>query len=320
MAVLSVLELPEGRASSMTMDGRGQVVRTYIRVFQVFTDDMTTAQIEVRDAAGIPALWSLYQTLNQAGNAVGEADLGARVVELNPQQDVNNPFRWTVEVKYSSKWRDEANNIENPLLRPADISWENIDFQEAVQVDEQREDPWPNGRPYMNVVREPFDPPIQRDATRLTCVAIKNFAFYDAALWSTYLNPNSLNDAIFMGFEPAQAKCKQITGGKVQVENDVVFVPVTFRIEFRNGTYVDPGGPLDGVTITWDEYYANVGFSKVDPETAAIVPILDASGQVVTKPQFLDAAGELLNVAVDPVVYVGPFRKYPRKDFSLFGI
>lgn len=299
MSAIDANELHEGRDSQKTLDERGQLTRTYTRVWQVFTDDMLTAQIEVEEADGIPVLWAVYQ-------AESEADLGARVISKTTKQDDENPFRWTVELKYSSRWQDAAKAVTNPLLRPYEITWDTADFQEAIEDDE-------DGEALVNSSFEPVDPPITRDAARQTFTITKNMSFYDGPLFAEYLNPCAINDAPFFGFEEAQVKIKKISAGKEQHEDEVAFIPVTFVFETVRG-YWDEGRTDPK---TWDLWYLDQGYSEIDPDTLVQKPILEGA-QVVSTPRLLNGSGQQWD-GVTPV-FLGPKKIYPRKDFSALGI
>ncbi len=294
----------EGRKSNYTLDKRGVPTRTYNRPFVLFTDDMRTGQFEVQNYSGLPAAWAYYATET-------ESDLGCRLTEREATQDGENPFRWLVECRYTNQWRDDT-IVENPLDRPYEMSWDNRENQVAIESDEQRNVTYPDGRPINNSSFEPYDPPIMQRATLLGFTIIINKEFFDATVYSRFLNPNATNDAPFFGFEIGQVLVANITAPTEQKENGITFVKVTMKFEVVTGLDVD-GNP-----ITWDRWLLDRGYSTFDVLDGQ-KPILDAvTHQVVTKPRLLDGAGQEWD-GVHPA-YLGPFVVQPRKDFTLLGV
>jgi len=304
MAVISCVEIAEGRKANYSLDKRGVPTRTYSRPFRVITDSMLTGQFDVQNAVGLPASWAYYATET-------ESDLACRLTERDATQDSENPQHWLVECRYTNQWRDDT-IVENPLDRPYEMSWDNRENQQAVETDEQRNVDYPDGRPVNNSAAEPYDPPIMQRATLLGFTIIINKEFFDASLYSTYLNPNATNDAPFFGFLEGQVLCANITAPTEKKENGITFVPVTLKFEVVTGL------DTDGNPITWDRWLLDRGYSYlVAPDVRA--PILDeVTHQVVTKPRLLDGSGQQWD-GVHPF-YLGPFVLQPRKDFSLLGL
>lgn len=302
MAVVSAEETWEGRDGTESLDGRGVLVRTYKRVWRVLTDDALTGQLEVINAVGVPAMWAIYATDE-------ETDLGARVVERMPKQDTDDPWLWLVEVKYSSKWQDEAAAVANPLERPSKISWQSVDFQEAVEVDEE-------GTSIINSAYEPYDPPVLRDAGRLTCAITKNLSEFDPVFYAGYLKPaKASNDGTFLGFEAGQVKILKVSCGEQQYENEVSYYPVRIEFDVLTGYWDEEEEEL----LTWDRYLLDQGYSTINLDTLKQQPILEA-GQPVAKPRLLDGEGQLLDASADPAWFLGPFVLHPRKDFDALDI
>src|SRR5437763_1908816 len=92
MSVISVTELPTGRGMSLGERWK----RNYMREFQVYTNNRNDGPLQVLNAVGIP-LYSSYVNIDGS-----ESDPLALANNIRPQQDSEDPFKWTVQVSYSS--------------------------------------------------------------------------------------------------------------------------------------------------------------------------------------------------------------------------
>ena len=138
MAIKSVRETFQNRTLAMDAKYQVDVSRQYI----VITDDIATGIVAATSAVdpvtgmAIPDFGDEHPEFEQA-----------TMVSASGKQDANNPFMWTIDCKYGSnpdsaptggaggsttsspevaqqqKGVEQANRIENPLNRPADISF-----------------------------------------------------------------------------------------------------------------------------------------------------------------------------------------------------
>jgi hypothetical protein len=102
----------------------------YEAVYQVITTDQYDGPITVVFAPGMPAFNSVY--------SIGsELDIGATVKSITPEQDGDNPRRWTVRVRWSTRNLDPTHpgNTEDPTLRPNIIRWRMEPYRESVRKD-----------------------------------------------------------------------------------------------------------------------------------------------------------------------------------------
>lgn len=283
MAVTSVQEAWESRTSNVDKDG----VRTYTRTYIVQTDLSTDGAGVVREAAGIPKRGDVYATDY-------EIDLGVKCIEKEAKNDGEWPCKWMVEVKYSSSWADTAKTDENPLSRPVDESWGNAPFQEVIEKDI-------DDFIVANSAYERYDPPITRDANRLTLTLKKNIQAFAPDFYATYLNPCSVNDSGFWGFGAGKVKVKSITATK-KYEGQTTYDEVTATFEIN-----DAG---------WDAEILDAGMCELGSDGNPR-PIM-INGTPVSRPIPLNGLGDPLDFSLMDPVY-NTHRIYPRKDFSLLG-
>lgn len=125
MAAGTAQLLRTGRTGSITKEET-----SWEAIYQVITTDKTDGPATVALAPGIPVFNSVY--------AIGsEFDLGATVSSIIPTQDGDNPQRWTVQVRWSTKNLDpfDPGDPQDPLARPNIIRWRMEPYQEDLNRD-----------------------------------------------------------------------------------------------------------------------------------------------------------------------------------------
>ncbi len=255
MSVISVRALTEGRSGSQTND---KGIRTSVRKFGVRTNSLADDDTVVRYAVGVPRLYDVHPN-----------DPGMNVESVQCSQDSFSGVYWEVVVNYSSKTPDEQQQAENPLERRSKVEWGKVDYQEAYQQDQ-------DGQAMVNSAQEPFDPPRQRDAKRITLKITRNEPSFNPALALAY--QDHVNADVFFGADPGLCKCQGITGSE-DYQNNITFWSVVYEFEFRKEGF--------------DEYILDQGFSTLANGVRTL--IRDQHGTPVTQPVLLNGAGGLLS-------------------------
>lgn len=265
-----------------TWEGRGggidqTAVRTYTRVWEIFTvSELTDTQL-VREAPGLPVMFQVYSTDTST-------DLGARVTNIDPAQDPVDPRKWMVTVKYSSKYEDPARQEPNPLRRPSKISYRNTRSEEAVQKDVE-------DLLVANSAGDAYDPPQTRRVNSPLIVISKNLPSYNPDVVDAY--QNTWNTTRFLGYDIGKVLCAEITAESEVYEGDYVYWPHVFTFEVKKAG--------------WNvREILDAGFMEL--VGGRLRPIL-RDGVAVSKPSLLNGAGLRLTPGAAP--------KYQRFKFYL---
>jgi hypothetical protein len=173
----TVTESWEGRDHDATIEGE----RTYARTFNVETSAVVDPDA-VRLLDGVPRLGDIYTSPK------GAIDTGAtcRSVRVTPK---DSPKFWRVECRFSSRADSSvsgsgtpggtgtdpaqaATQNQNPLLKPAKISWGTVRVQQVARKDAR-------GKAILNSAGDAFDPPLMKDKINLTLKVQRNQQFFD---------------------------------------------------------------------------------------------------------------------------------------------
>lgn len=297
MAIVEVREDHNGRGCTDEVDGRGVVIRTYKRKFWARVDDPTTDPALSLAHITIPAKWAFYQSDTFF-------DGSARCIKRTPNQV--SPYRIEVDVEYSTRWRDIADSVSNPLDMPYRISGSSRDYQRPCEKDFKS-----TPEDCVNSSGEPFDPPLISDSAAPVLRVVTNRAFFPPE-WEEYLDPKATNDALFLGRNPGTVKVNSFNYGDPQTENGVTYVAITLEFFVKN--------------TGWDIVPVDMGFmERVPPVVGDARPIIEAGG-IPPKARLLDGFGSRLATGAAEVYLdgtdskQGPFRTQPRRTFSIFGI
>ena len=209
-------------------------------------------------------------------------DSQAYCVRLTPTRRTGYfPPLFDVAAEYTSKLDEEQD--ENPLERPAEIEWEDVDYQEPSETDI-------DGKAVLNTAGDPFIPPLELDKSRWIISVSRNLAAAPKWLLS-YSNAINSDSVKIQGiqFKPRQLKLKGLRIGKFQIENDVKFLVVKFKLHTAE---------------TWITKRLNRGFNELVAMPTGELdesgqPILEArkqrilldDGEPPSDPQFLDENG-----------------------------
>lgn len=274
MAVLSFYETFDQRLGRIN----NRYEREYVRTFKVLCSARTDGPETIRFSRACPRPWSFYWS------ASGAADLGSWCKDLEFRQDALDPYTWHVRAVYSSVVERPDIHAENPLLRPAVVSWGHTSVMKPLEFDNV-------GQAITSSSKERFDPPPEIEDVRMTLRIQRNQIRYDALFYAGYLN--SVNDDTWLTFPPGMVRCMGIEGTR-QYESGILFWDVTFNFQIKAGY-----DPEENGADAWAFRLLDRGFYSLD-NAGKQVRLFDKLGQPLTTPALLDGAGAKLAVGADP--------------------
>lgn len=279
MAITEIKETFDGRGGSKDRKGH----RHYERVFFAKTNSIKDgAQVILTDPL-VPKIGDIYASGN-------DLDTGAWCSAVRPQQNVEEPSRWTVTVEYTSEPGESFGAAEDPLLRPADIAWGFVQFQRLIEKDI-------NGKELTNSAGDPFLPPPTGDQSRPVLSITKNMPFFDPTRL-TYID--AVNTDFFLGVAAGRWKCSAITSQRL-LENGRFFWRTAHEFHYSE--------------IGWKLEPLDRGLNKL--VAGKRERILD-NGLPVVEPVKLDGAGQPL-AATAAGVYRS-FKIYRELPFAALGL
>lgn len=151
----------------------------------------------------------------------------AGMVAGKPEPDAVGPHYYRVLVRYSEISGSGAKaKAENPLERPAEISWGLETANEPIESDL-------DGKPIVNTAGQPFDPLVEIPFSIPILRIGRNEANSNIAQIITYAGGRgATNTDSFFGAEPGEALCRSIQESK-QVEGEYAFWRREYEIAFR---------------------------------------------------------------------------------------
>ncbi|QDU62175.1 hypothetical protein Pan216_30420 [Planctomycetes bacterium Pan216] len=276
---MAVIAVNEQRAERRGREGE-QGEREYTRVYLVESDNPDDQEPVILSAEALPKRGDLF--------APDPAAI-CKTRLAQPHGDEATTELWRVTIQFATATGDEQ---DNPLERPADISWDMAQFREDVRVDE-------DGIPIRSSAGQPYDPAPQRDQSRPTLRIVRNEASYSASLPVEF--SDSVNSDYFFGAAPGVAKCAKIAGRRA-TEGELTYWVVTYEFHFKH----------DGWPLRLEDqgtYELKDGKPK---------QIKDTDGIPITEPEFLDGNGNKLPAEDPPVV--GEFRIYRSRAFAVLNL
>ena len=226
MSIKSVGEIWESRKG--TIDELS--VRRYTRIFRVLTDDPLDGSKEIvtavdpDDGTSIPAMGSTWTdgTLQ---------DQGARVFNIDPQQDSEDPVHWKVTVEYTSGPPSGTNRDPSlfvaqsgqPLAFPPEVRFDFDTYRRGVINDIY-------GNPVLNAAGTPFSPGIEVDQHRLVIFIEWNSINYNALQAAYYID--SINNDTYLGLPPYSLKIRK-WGGELRYQDGQPFWRRQVELEVR---------------------------------------------------------------------------------------
>lgn len=275
MPLVALNETGQGDDGEQTEEGVWNYKREYLVEMSVSTD----TAYAVLTATGVPA----------RGDRHGQ-DTRARAIKKDAKRLSENDRLWLVTVHYSTRYKEY---VENPLLRPAEYSWNGQIIQVAANKDR-------DGNPVVNSAGDQFDPLPEKDDARGILIVTRNESQFNPSVAEAYYN--SINQSTFMGFAKWKMKVANISATGPHVENDVTYYKVSYEFHYKRDTWVCK--------------LLDRGFQYLDGSSKR--RFKDADGQDVGVPQLLDGQGEpLVSSAAEEFL---DFWFYEEVDFSIFGI
>lgn len=305
MSVDTFQEIHSGRDGGEEVTGE-KSLRRYTRVFRALTtsnDDDATTILEHPDC---PRIGSIHPS-----------DLWAWCRRVRPRNESFSKRVWIVTAAYSSEQERE----EEPTNDPIQIEWHTEMYSEAVWKDR-------DGNGVLNSAGDPFDPPPEADASRITASIRSNEPVVPAWVL-TYRG--AVNSGLFVidNVEMPQgvARVARITVGPWQERNTIAFRPVALAIQFRTPLTGKDYLDNDRAGREWYLWLLDQGFRKVGkPDVGEPSPgetemrsniVNTGDDEPPTAPVLLDGNGQpLVNPTLDNAVFL-PFPIYPEKDFTI---
>ena len=283
--------------------------RNYVRRFTVETNDELCLANTVILAPGLPRMWTPFVT------PWGDRDLGSWVKEITAER-TGSPLIWNVTVNYSSILsRPDINFVENPLLRPAEVSYATQRI--AVPMTHDR-----SGNPVLNSADDPFDPPPERDIKVRVITIVRNQLLYRDELYNGYID--TVNKTPWNVYKAGEVLCEDISAVRA-FENGLLFWRVTFRFLARRQVIpknskvpkneFDNVGKLDK-SYAWVRWFLDRGFYVKRAGRRELAR--DVYGQISSTPVLLDGNGAKLALGADPA-FRG-YHPYPEAEHNDLGL
>ena len=367
MSVTSVSKAWRGSGGSKEVGKR-----SYTVYYRVETDDATdgvkTVLNHFRDTAGLPHLGDVY-TYEGPGVV---SDNGVNLYKIDPVRDLQSATSWNVAVHYKSPDKKEGDDppggvgvdedgepTEDPTKFHGELDVSFIDFTRPVdravyrggfsnyaietglanpryiQPAEQLYGGLDTEGPVVNSAMVPFNPPLERNATRIQLRYTKNLAEYPRAIAGIFHRAVNQEACTFhfkrQGLKwtvhPYTAQCVSINGS-FQESNDEQYWRVTWQIlideefGFREKV-VDRG--LHARAMVGDPDGRGGTITSVAADQVTWRRITDKSGNPVSEPVLLNGNGQPLQLkggdnfeAIEPVYIT--YSVYPEKPFKFIGL
>lgn len=218
---------------------------------------------------------------------------GLFCVAYQAKQTRKDRTLWDVTLNYEN--RDLSDYQENPLQRPAQVSWTTVSYEEDFVRDI-------NGKAVVNSAGDYFNPPIKVQRSRWQAQYTRNVA--NVPGWLVQYSDAINSDNFTLGpisVAPRCAKIDRIEISPLQVENGVQFY--TLRI----GLTVQPE--------SWQPKIADRGlYVKVDGKRQRA----RVNGEPATEPVFLDGKGGMLSDPTpDNIVWLTQYKAYRELPFNV---
>jgi hypothetical protein len=325
MAVVYVEELFAGRAGSDGIERN----RTYVRTFEVRTDDPNDDAFTAGAGTGIPRNGEEHPS-----------DEFATMTRINAYQSDADNTLWQVTCEYQSEpaedqqrealTYDSSGNPEttpegdvgggggsfvrddDPTARSA--QWSNT-TETVMEIAEEEAGFFGGifGDAILNSAGDPFDPPVMVERQYGVITITKNVPLNSPILQLSKLAEfrNTINDADYLGHDAGTLRVAQLDTASA-IENRTAYAVVTLQVKIR------PEG--------WVRRVIDRGFnmlSTYDPNGDAMLVtektrIKDRHGEPLGEPSLLDGSGGVLPEGLDP--HFLEFDVYNDSDFAeLFG-
>lgn len=281
MAVLSVRPKRNGVSRSQTRDWK----RTYQSVYVVETDSQYTGPVAV--AAAVPVLLG-SQWQYPVGSAVSptEFDDFAYCQQVDCRQDSEDGRQWEVTCSYGP-W-DPTQWPESPLDQPPRVQWSSVQWTEPLLEDNQ-------GNAVVNSAGDRYDPPLERDRSRMVLTVSRNEPSFDPSTAELYTD--AVNTDSFYQYDPGQCKVAKIAGERL-FDNTIGWY---WQVDYEVHTH--PEG--------WTKKTLDCGFNQV---VGGVKKAIQVDGKAAQDAQLLDGGG--LALAQGSAPFVQEYHVYKEMDFA----
>ena len=252
------------------------------RAFTVLTDDPADGLLVVKTA--LPA----------AGEAHPE---NAWYTAGVPKITKRGPTLFAVKVVYSTSAWPTFPQVQDPLSEPADISWEDADNN--LPYDRDMDD-----EPVVNVLGEPFDPPLRRNVSDPVLIIERNQAAFTPTTKLTY--QDTICTEVFYGAGIGKARMGRIRARLVNAA-PTPYWRTRYEIIFR---MITPPGTPEGKE--WWRCILNQGVKYLLAPDGMVQ--LTGNGEVVS----LNEDGTQVPLGGDP--YWLYFREFPDQSWAALGL
>jgi len=310
MSVISMHPLPDRQADLSTFDDSRATMKWIALTNNKYDTEATVIQYGIANNI-LPEPWLAYHP----------TILPLLCRTLSAECDPRSPMKWIVTASYSAESTSLAkiqSQFLPPLSRPAKIKFRKNKYQKPAVKDI-------NGKPFLNIVGDPFDPPVELPRSHLVCVITKNVAgpppFFnvdgDVINTDPFQVTDELGNTLFV--DTHQAKVDDCDLSDIESETSTfgftyLFYVLTWSFE------VNREPPSNGVGGGWRLSQLNQGFRARRPGTTNAYNILDNSTppQPISAPALLDSTGYVLqNPSADNAVYL-EFQGFNEMDFNSF--
>jgi hypothetical protein len=265
----------------------GKRIRTYQAVYKLKSNTRNEDPATVLAYAGLPTLFPV---------STWPTDATAYLVARTPSQNQALADEWTVTCDYTSNpsTRDNPDEyVENPLLRPAEVSKSSQQRQRILIRDVE-------GNFAINSAGEFLNPPPEHEVHPPSFTITKNLVVWPHALEAALQDSvNSLAISIPYWGIVYGALLGKFNGfsGSPQFENGFRFWRVTAEIETD----------WDG----WNKPLIDAGFNEIFYNSVSgqdeLWPIIGANGERPAEPVLLNGSGEAAPYGTPVEI---PFKKY----------
>lgn len=284
MSVTSVTEIWKGEGATLSADQR-----SYVRMFQVLTDNPQDNAAVVLTTGALPKEGDLYPW-----------DQEAAVVDMDYSRSSESRTVHMVSVTYetpTSNQQKKQNQEPDPTNRQAEVTSSVVKIEKEMTEDV-------DGKAILNTAGVAFDPPIiaQRSQLRLVVSQAEPALYSGEELLDLV---NHTNESAFQGGAKDTVLLESIEQ-QTRTEKEFIFAQKTYTFLF------DPNG--------WQAKPLNQGMQELDGDGNLVR--IKVFGEDVTEPLPLDAAGIHIIPALLPDEAIfgdkdgNPFQIYKRLDFN----
>jgi hypothetical protein len=305
--IVSISDVRGNRSLSWS----GQGGRSYTQQLRIITDDPTMGPRAVAKALSFKVGAQYSHPITTSAT---EWDYGNYLQGFDLKEEGDDGKQWLCTLDFGPfNWAEQGGATTeaagegqtDPFKVPIKVSFGTAKYEREITLDMR-------GKPIVNSVGEPFDPPMKRDDSRGVLTLVRNEPTFNSAYVATF--KDTCNQDIFLTIYKANTvKCSDVTAERDYQADWGYFWVVTYIFEIRESITLD-----DGTVITdgWNEYVLNKGLHEYDPDggPGSLKPIIIGSSPV-TSPVPIGVNGDY-KPTNEP--YYRAFQIYPLQDFNKF--